>query len=121
MPNTKQINELKVILLDRKEKLLKNILGSRENIDLLKGQDVKDDLDYAEVVSDSFTEGMIANHHLKELEEIEIALKKVEDRSYGICDMCGVVIPLGRLKAKPYAKYCTECRTAFEAEQAKGK
>jgi DnaK suppressor protein len=33
--------------------------------------------------------------------------------------MCGVVIPLGRLKAKPFAKFCTECRTVYENEFVK--
>ena len=34
-------------------------------------------------------------------------------------DMCGVTIPLGRLKAKPFAKFCTECRTVYEQEFVK--
>ena len=33
--------------------------------------------------------------------------------------MCGIVIPLGRLKAKPFAKFCTECRTVYEHEFVK--
>ena len=33
--------------------------------------------------------------------------------------MCGVNIPIGRLKAKPFAKFCTECRTVYEQEQPK--
>ena len=45
--------------------------------------------------------------------------KKIEAGTYGICDMCGVVIPLGRLKAKPFAKFCTECRTVYENETMK--
>ena len=35
--------------------------------------------------------------------------------------MCGVTIPIGRLKAKPFAKFCTECREVFENEQANKK
>lgn len=119
MPNKSQIDELKVILLERKDNILSNINNSRLNIDQLKEQDIKDDLDYAELVSDSFTEGMIANHQLEELKQIEEALVKISKGSYGICDMCSVVIPLGRLKAKPFAKFCTECRTVYEHEFVK--
>ncbi|AXX91257.1 molecular chaperone DnaK suppressor DksA [Malaciobacter molluscorum LMG 25693] len=119
MPNVKQIEELKNILLDRKKKLLLSISNNRDNIDLLKEQDIRDDLDYAEVISDSFTEGMIVNHHSKELNEIDLALKKMNEGTYGICDMCSVVIPIGRLRAKPFAKYCTECRSVFEKEENK--
>ena len=119
MPNKQQIDELRIILLERKETILSNINNSRANIDQLKEQEINDELDYAELVSDSFTEGMIANHQLDELRQIEESLKKIEAGTYGICDMCGIVIPLGRLKAKPFAKFCTECRTAYEHEFVK--
>ena len=119
MPNKSQIDELKVILLERRDNILSNINSSRLNIDQLKEQDIKDDLDYAELVSDSFTEGMIANHQLEEFKQIEEALVKISKGNYGICDMCGIVIPLGRLKAKPFAKFCTECRTVYEHEFVK--
>ena len=119
MPNKNQIDELKVILLERKENILSNINNSRANIDQLKEQDINDDLDYAEFVSDSFTEGMIANHQVEELNQIEESLKKIALGTYGICDMCGITIPLGRLKAKPFAKFCTECRTVYEHEFVK--
>ena len=119
MPNKSQIDELKVILLERRDNILSNINSSRLNIDQLKEQDIKDDLDYAELVSDSFTEGMIANHQLEEFKQIEDALVKISQGTYGICDMCGIVIPLGRLKAKPFAKFCTECRTVYEHEFVK--
>ena len=119
MPNKQQIDELRIILLQRKESILSNINNSRTNIDQLKEQEINDELDYAELVSDSFTEGMIANHQLDELKQIEESLKKIQAGTYGICDMCGIIIPLGRLKAKPFAKYCTECRTVYENETMK--
>ena len=119
MANKNQIDELKIILLQRKESLSQNIHNSIDSIDQLKNQDINDDLDYADFVSDSFTEGMIANHQLDELKQIEEALKKIKEGTYGICDMCGINIPIGRLKAKPFAKFCTECRTVFEQENLK--
>lgn len=119
MANKSQIDELKTTLLKRKETILINIRDSRDSIDQLKDQDLNDDLDYADFVSGSFKEGMIANHQLDELNQIENALNKIKDGSYGICDMCGINIPIGRLKAKPFAKFCTECRTVYEQEQFK--
>ena len=118
MANTKQIEELHEILLERKVVLIQNIDGSRENIDLLKTQECKDDLDYAELSSDSFTEGLIANQQLKELKEIDAAIKSIEDNNYGICGMCDEKIAIGRLRAKPFAKFCTPCREIYEKEQA---
>ena len=117
MANTKQVEELKQILLDRKELIIKNIQGSRDSIDSLKNSECKDEFDYAEISSDSFKEGIIANQQVKELEEIEESLKRVKDGTYGTCEMCDESIAIGRLRAKPFAKFCTPCREIYEAEK----
>ncbi len=117
MANAKQIEELKQILLERRETINKNIQGSRDSIDSLKDSECKDEYDYAEVSSDSFKEGIIANQQIKELNEIDEALKRIEKGTYGICEMCDESIAIGRLRAKPFAKFCTPCREIHELEQ----
>ncbi len=117
MANTKQIEELKQILLERKELITKNIQGSRDSIDSLKNSECNDEYDYAEVSSDSFKEGIIANQQISELKEIEDALKRIEKGTYGICEMCDESIAIGRLRAKPFAKFCTPCREIHEQEK----
>ncbi len=116
MANTKQIEELKQTLLERRTLIESNIQGSRDSIDSLKNSECNDEYDYAEVSSDSFKEGIIANQQIKELEEIEDALKRIEKGTYGTCEMCDEQIALGRLRAKPFAKFCTPCREIYEAE-----
>jgi DnaK suppressor protein len=115
--NTKQIQELKDTLVIRREQIIKSIDGSRESINSLKDTECNDDYDYAEVSSDSFKEGIIANQQIKELDEIEDALKRIEKGKYGICEMCDELIAIGRLRAKPFAKFCTPCREIYEVEQ----
>ncbi len=117
MANRKQIEELKEILEKRKELITKNIQESRNSIDSLKNSECNDDVDYAEISSDSFKEGIIANQQVKELSEIEDALKRISNGTYGICEMCDETIALGRLRAKPFAKFCTPCREIYEVEQ----
>jgi len=117
MANSKQIEELKEVLVARKETINKNIQGSRDSIDSLKDSECKDEYDYAEVSSDSFKEGIIANQQIKELNEIEDALKRIEKGTYGVCEMCDESIAIGRLRAKPFAKFCTPCREIYEVEQ----
>ena len=78
MPNRLQIDELKLTLIQRKDILVENIKDSIQNIDQLKSQDINDELDYAEVSSDSFTEGMIANHQLAELKFCSLVVKSVQ-------------------------------------------
>lgn len=43
------------------------------------------------------------------LRDIEHALMKFENGTYGYCDVCGKDIPLGRLEAIPYASLCLNC------------
>ena len=119
MANKKHIEELRITLLERQIVITNNINDSRESINLLKNSECNDEFDYAEVSSDSFKEGLIANQQIAELREIESALVRVNDGTYGICDMCDEVIALGRLRAKPFAKFCTPCREIYEEEKQK--
>lgn len=46
---------------------------------------------------------------LDELDEIERALAKFEDNSYGICEKCARAIAPERLEAKPATRFCVDC------------
>lgn len=54
------------------------------------------------------------------LYEIEEALKRIELKTYGICEMSGAAIPTERLEAIPFARYTVQCQEQLEHEQ-KGK
>ncbi len=45
-------------------------------------------------------------------EEIDRALEKLEDGSYGTCDACGGPIAPERLEALPWAVLCVSCKAA---------
>lgn len=117
MANAKQIEELRATLLERKEIITNSINDSRESINSLKSTECNDEFDYAEVSSDSFKEGIIANQQIQELKEIEEALKRIDKGTYGTCEMCDESIAIGRLRAKPFAKFCTPCREIYEVEK----
>jgi len=44
-----------------------------------------------------------------ELREVESALRRLEDRTYGICRQCGQPIADGRLYAVPHTDRCNHC------------
>ncbi len=48
------------------------------------------------------------------LQEIDEALERIENGTFGICDMCGKPIPKGRLEAMPHARSCVSCLTKRE-------
>lgn len=43
------------------------------------------------------------------LADVERALAKLEEGSYGRCDVCGGVIPDARLEARPWSVRCVRC------------
>ena len=50
----------------------------------------------------------------RELKNIQVALEKIKDQTYGICEMCEEEIAVERLEVKPFAKYCMDCRLIYE-------
>ena len=48
------------------------------------------------------------------LQEIEAALKRIEDGTYGQCTNCGKQIAPERLEARPYATLCIDCQREQE-------
>jgi DnaK suppressor protein len=46
------------------------------------------------------------------VEEIDIALAKIKDGTYGVCEQCHNTIPKERLRALPYAALCVQCKSA---------
>ncbi len=45
------------------------------------------------------------------VEEIDHALAKMNNGTYGICENCGKLIPKARLEALPYARLCIDCKS----------
>ena len=48
------------------------------------------------------------------LDQIEAAIERIEDGSYGKCETCGVKVPKSRLDAIPYAALCVRCASQQE-------
>jgi YteA family regulatory protein len=48
------------------------------------------------------------------LAEIEAALKRIEEGTYGMCSNCGNQIPEERLEALPWATLCIDCQRDLE-------
>lgn len=44
------------------------------------------------------------------LDQIDQALRRIDEGSYGRCDRCGRDIPRERLEALPHARYCVPCQ-----------
>jgi DnaK suppressor protein len=50
-----------------------------------------------------------ANSIAATLADVDRALAKIEEGTYGVCDRCGAEIPAERLEAIPWAALCVRC------------
>ncbi|NVJ52567.1 MAG: RNA polymerase-binding protein DksA [Campylobacteraceae bacterium] len=117
MLKKEHIEELKTQLLDKKQKLLEEASISQNFIEELHSDTKGDEADIAEISLDTHNLSLLREKQVEELREIEHALKKIENGTYNVCEMCDEPVGLKRLRAKPHAKYCIECRGIFEKEQ----
>jgi DnaK suppressor protein len=75
------------------------------------------DEDLADVASDAFEreKGMAIENSVQEmLEQVEEALGRIEEGTYGVCEVCGQPIHPDRLRALPYARLCIDCKAREE-------
>ena len=67
---------------------------------------------YREMVK--LTDAILAEAERRRLREIDAALARIEDRTYGVCQMTDKPIPKARLNAKPWARYTIEAAREIE-------
>ncbi len=73
----------------------------------------------AELGSDNFDQELtlsLLGGEKDALDQIDGALKRIEDGSYGSCEECGKKIPELRLEAIPYAALCVRCASQEESQ-----
>jgi DnaK suppressor protein len=74
----------------------------------------------AELGSDNFDQELtlrLLGSEESALDQVEAAIGRIDDGSYGQCDKCGVKIPASRLAAIPYAAQCVRCASQHEVDR----
>jgi DnaK suppressor protein len=96
---------------DIRKKLAEELDGLRNLKETVAGGDS------ADVAFESGSEEMasqLAELDARELHQIERALQRLKQGTYGICEGCGCKIPVGRLNALPYTTLCITCQREME-------
>lgn len=115
---TKDLDRFKKQLLEQKEQINKNLEEAASELRSLSSNgSLADEIDQASVSADSLVDSAISMQQSAELTNINKALSKIENKTFGICEMCGEPIGIERLKVKPYAKFCIDCREIYEKEK----
>jgi DnaK suppressor protein len=110
------ILNLRQILLKRRDALRKALAGDLSLLRELNAQTSGDMVDAAlDSVQDEIS-SQLAEVESRELARIEYALERMREGQFGICEGCGVNIPLARLQALPYATFCIKCQREAERQ-----
>jgi DnaK suppressor protein len=108
--NEKELEDIRKDLLERRENLQRRIKEESEKVNENKSEN----LDPADLAQDyNFRQRIssIVDRYELEIIEIDNALRRIEEGTYGICENCGNAIPVERLRAMPQAKLCVRCQT----------
>jgi len=120
----KELNYYKEKLLNLREEIFAQMQDLSYQTLMRSQKDISGDisgysLHMADVASDNyereFSLSLVSNER-KIIMEIEEALKRIEDKKYGICLMCEKNIAKRRLEAVPYTRYCKRCQEKLEKE-----
>jgi len=122
MAMTKQeLAFFKKLLLERRSALAGDLNHMEEGA-LRKSKDDAATLDisnFADLGSDNFeqdfTIGLIENSE-EILREIDAAILRIDDGTYGVCEESGDEIGKSRLKVIPWARLCIDCQRKAEQE-----
>lgn len=107
------------LLSKRLSKLSESINHKNARIKNIQDTHHKDEGDIIEAgLQGNLEMGMIDLYH-NEIRDIHNSLQKIKDGIFGICEMCDDEIDVERLKVKPHAKYCINCRELYEKSQKK--
>jgi DnaK suppressor protein len=115
-------DEMKAILLKLKDEAFEEIgkavrSGSEKSNDEPSG----DIYDQASNERDRELLLLLGDREREKIRNIDEALARLEEGEYGICEDCEEEIPLGRLKAMPFARLCVKCKADLEKLQAQTK
>ncbi len=112
-----QIEYLKSKLLEQKKKILESLRQLQEEQQEGYEQTPGDEIDISTEMIFRQTEERLRRRELGLLRKIEKALQRMEDGSYGYCEECGDEIGFPRLKARPVAELCIDCKEEQERRE----
>jgi DnaK suppressor protein len=110
----RDLQRFKKLLLSQRESLVGNARKALAGDIHVDPDDFPDEIDTASSeVNLQFT-GRLREREQGLLSKIDAALDKIEEGVYGQCANCGEDIGVKRLKARPVAELCIECKSEQE-------
>ena len=119
-----EVTQFKKLLLMLREKLVGKVDSMQGEALKRSRQDATGDLSnvpihMADVGTDNYERELmieLIQNGEESVRSIDTALEKIEDGTFGVCELCAKKITKERLKAVPYAILCIDCQREEEIE-----
>jgi RNA polymerase-binding protein DksA len=116
------IEAFKKSLLEKRREILRNVTEFEDEALRKSRVDASGDLSsmpihMADLGTDNYEQEFalgLMDSERKLLKEIDEALQRIEEGTYGVCEGTGKPIRKARLKARPWARYCVEYARMLE-------
>jgi len=113
----KKIEQYKKRLEERQQELRRIV---SRNVQDGRDADLESAQDIADKAANSYTKEFLfsqSNNERQLLAQVEEALARIREGTFGECANCGKDMNPKRLEAVPWAKYCIECQEKMENGQ----
>jgi DnaK suppressor protein len=98
----------------RRGAILKKLSDELDHLRNYRAGEAGDSADAAFEAGSDDMASQLAELDSRELSQIERALARLKQGTYGLCEICQNKIPIGRLNALPYTTLCIDCQREME-------
>ena len=112
----RQVEKFRKILEEMRVQLTRTVKGATE-----EAQNIDESSGYSQHQADEGTDDFdrtvsleVTSKEFGILKQIDRALEKINDNTYGVCDITGDDIPVARLEAVPYATMTVDAQDKLE-------
>jgi len=121
----RELERFKKKLLKKKQMLLEELKHIEKDALIKSQRDASGDLSgytyhMADVATDTYNRDFsleLATSGQRVLFEIDEALRRIKEKTYGNCEVCGGKIGKERLEAVPHARLCIDCQEKEESKK----
>ena len=111
-----ELEEFRAIIMEKLEKAKKDFELLRSGVNNADGNDVSDTSPTFKVLEEGAATlskeeaGRLAQRQMKFIQNLQAALIRIENKTYGVCRETGKLIPKERLRAVPHATLSIEAK-----------
>ena len=113
----KELKKFQELLEDKRKVVLDRARQMLSEGMVLDANDLPDEMDLASSEYIQSFEFRLRGREKSLLSKLDLALKKIDDGTFGVCEICDEPIGKKRLEARPETSLCIKCKEDQEREE----